>query len=232
MAPRDEHILKAFDHDLDELRAIILDMGRHVEAATAKALDALLRSDTELAAEVIAQDQRVDELQQTADSLVIRLISLRAPVADDLREVIAAHKTAHVIERIGDHAKNIAKRVPVIAAGSVRQAPVLSVMSRSVIDMLSAAMAAFAARDADAAVAVCKLDREVDELFNSLFRTLLTYMMEDPHVITAGTQLLFVAKNLERIGDQATNIAEMTYYVARGEKMEERPRGPDLLSQP
>jgi len=227
------HTVKAFDDDLDELRALISQMGGLAEAAIADAVQALQRRDTEIALRVVDGDRRIDTLELEAERLAVRLIALRAPMADDLREVVSALKTAGVIERIGDYAKNIAKRVAVIA--DTTPIPAMSIvpeMARVTAEMVKSALDAFVARDAEGAARVCERDKTVDDFYNSLFRTLLTYMMENPHHITAATHLLFIAKNLERIGDHATNVAEMVYYTATGRHMDEREKGGDAFRLP
>jgi phosphate transport system protein len=150
-------------------------------------------------------------------------------MADDLRDVVAALKIAGVVERIGDYAKNIAKRVHILE-GTPKIEPIslLPEMARIAAEMVHNVLDAFVARDADRAIAVCERDRSVDDFYNSIFRTLLTFMMENPHNITPATHLLFIAKNLERIGDHATNVAEMVYFAATGQHMADRPRGDDL----
>jgi phosphate transport system protein len=224
------HTVKAFDDDLGELRALISEMGGRAEAAITDALQALIRRDLDTAARIVEDDKKIDALEAEIERQAVRLIALRAPMADDLREAIAAIKIAGLIERMGDYAKNIAKRVAVIHdARGIEPLSILPAMGRAVSDMVRTVLDAFAARDADAAVAVSESDRQVDDFYNSIFRTLLTYMMENPHNITASTHLLFVAKNLERIGDHATNVAEMVYFAATGQQMAERPRGEDLL---
>jgi phosphate transport system protein len=224
------HTVKAFDDDLGELRALVSEMGGRAEAAITDALQALIRRDLDAAARIVEGDRKIDELEAEIERLAIRLIALRAPMADDLREVLAAMKIAGVVERMGDYAKNIAKRVPVLTeAKNVEPLSILPAMGRLVSEMVRDVLDAFAARDAEAAVAVCASDKAVDDFYNSLFRTLLTYMFENPHNITASTHLLFIAKNLERIGDHATNVAEMVYFAATGHQMAERPRGEDLL---
>ena len=225
------HTVKAFDDDLSELRAIISEMGGRAEAAIDMAMTALQRRDLDSAGKVIEADKRIDALEADIDRLVVRLIALRAPMADDLREVLAAMKISGIVERIGDYAKNIAKRVPVIAeTRDIEAMTLLPAMGRAVSQMVRDVLDAFAARDAKLAADVHQRDREVDDFYNSLFRTLLTYMLENPHNITASTHLLFIAKNLERIGDHATNVAEMVYFAATGHQMAERPRGEDLLA--
>jgi phosphate transport system protein len=149
-------------------------------------------------------------------------------MADDLREVVAALKIVGLVERIGDYAKNIAKRVPAIEdSPDLRPLSLLPEMGRIVAEMVRSALDAFVARDSATAASVCERDRAVDDFYNSIFRTLLTFMMESPNNITAATHLLFVAKNLERIGDHATNIAEMVYFAATGGHLGEREKGAD-----
>jgi phosphate transport system protein len=226
------HTVKAFDDDLGELRAIISEMGGRAEAAIEMAMNALQRRDLESAQKVIEGDKRIDVLEAEVDRLVVRLIALRAPMADDLREVLAALKISGLVERIGDYAKNIAKRVPVIAdTRDIEAVSLLPAMGRAAGQMVRDVLDAFAARDARLAADVCERDRIVDDFYNSLFRTLLTHMMENPHTITASTHLLFIGKNLERIGDHATNIAEMVYFAATGEQLGERTKGGDSLAE-
>jgi phosphate transport system protein len=224
------HTVKAFDDDLGQLRALVSEMGGRAEAAITDALQALVRRDLDAAARIVENDKKIDALEAEIEKQVVRLIALRAPMADDLREVLAAMKIAGVVERMGDYAKNIAKRVAVLQdAKGIEPLAILPAMGRAVSEMVRNVLDAFAARDAEAAVAVAESDRAVDDLYNTLFRTLLTYMMENPHNITASTHLLFIAKNLERIGDHATNVAEMIYFAATGHQMAERPRGEDML---
>jgi phosphate transport system protein len=229
MASNDGHTLKVFDDDLDQLRAIIAQMGGMAEVAIRDAIGALAQRDAERAARVVKDDDKIDEMELEVERQVVRLIALRAPMANDLREVLAALKIAGVIERMGDYAKTIAKRE--ILLGDVTRIEPMSIlpaMADVVSDMVREALDAFAARDPEKARAVCRRDPQVDDLYNSLFRALLTHMMENPHTITASTHLLFVAKSLERIGDHATNIAEMVYFAATGEQLVERPRGRDF----
>jgi len=224
------HTVKAFDDDLGQLRALVSEMGGRAETAITDALHALVRRDLDAAAHIVEDDKKIDAIEAEIERQVVRLIALRAPMADDLREVLAAMKIASVIERMGDYAKNIAKRVPILTeAKNIEPLSILPVMGRLVSEMVHNVLDAFAARDADAAVKVSESDKAVDDFYNSLFRTLLTYMLENPHNITASTHLLFIAKNLERIGDHATNVAEMVYFAATGHQMAERPRGEDPL---
>jgi phosphate transport system protein len=225
------HTVKAFDDDIGQLRALVSEMGGRAEQALSDAIQALVRRDLESAARIVDGDRRIDEFEAEIERQAIRLIALRAPMADDLREVLAAMKIAGVIERMGDYAKNIAKRVPVlIDTRGIEPLSILPAMARAVSEMVHATLDAFAARDAEGAVRVTESDRQVDDFYNSLFRALLTHMMENPHTITASTHLLFIAKNLERIGDHATNIAEMVYFAATGQQMAERVKGGSLYS--
>jgi phosphate transport system protein len=221
-----EHTVKAFDTDIGQLRGLISQMGGLAEDAIARAMRALQRNDLELAAQVRADDKAIDALQAEVDALAVRIIALRAPLAVDLREVVAALKIAGVVERIGDYAKNIAKRVPLIE-GEHRIEPVsiLPSMGKMASEMVHDVLDAFAARDADAAVRVCESDTALDDFYDSIFRTLVTYMVENPKTISQVAHLLFVAKNLERIGDHATNVAEMVYFAATGTQMVDRERG-------
>ena len=226
-----EHTVKAFDQDLGELRALVAEMGGLAEAAIDGAIEALARRNLESAARIVDEDRKLDGMEAELERRVVRLIALRAPLADDLREVLAALKIAGVVERIGDYAKNIAKRVPLLSeARGIEPLSILPAMARATSEMVRDALDAYAARDTAAAERVCANDRVVDDFYNSLFRALLTYMMENPHNISASAHLLFIAKNLERIGDHATNIAEMVYFAATGEQMGERTRGTDALA--
>jgi phosphate transport system protein len=222
------HTVKAFDSDLGQIRGLVSEMGGRAEAAITESIQALSRLDLDSASGVVQEDRKIDELEAEIERQVIRLIALRAPMADDLRDAVAALKISGVIERIGDYAKNIAKRVPLLTdMRNSEPMAILPAMARAVSDMVRGALDAYAARDAAAAVAVQEADRHVDDFYNSLFRTLLTYMMENPTSITQSAHLLFIAKNLERIGDHATNIAEMVFFAATGEQLIDRPRGPD-----
>jgi phosphate transport system protein len=226
MALGSEHTLKAFDEDIDRLRGLISEMGGRAEAAIAEAMTALTRKDLALAAHVVENDKKIDELETEIEKLVVQTIALRAPMADDLREVVAALKIVGVVERIGDYAKNIAKRVPLIVeSGSIKPTTLLPAMAQVAGEMVHDVLNAFAARDADLAAAVCNRDKVVDDFYNSIFRTLVTYMMENPRHISESAHLLFIAKNIERIGDHATNVAEMVYFAATGQHLPERERG-------
>ncbi|MBB4085836.1 phosphate signaling complex protein PhoU [Sphingomonas carotinifaciens] len=221
-----EHTVKAFDTDIGRLRGLISQMGGMAEAAIANAILALQRSDLVLAEEVRAGDKAVDALEAEVERLSVRIIALRAPMANDLREVVAALKIANVVERIADYAKNIAKRVPLIESEDrIEPISVLPAMAKMASAMVREALDAFAARDPAKALEVCASDSALDDFYDSIFRTLVTYMVENPKTIGQVAHLLFVAKNLERIGDHATNVAEMVYFAATGTRMGERDRG-------
>jgi phosphate transport system protein len=219
------HTLKAFDEDIDRLRGLISQMGGLAEHAIGEAMRCLMQRDTEGAQRVVENDQKLDALEIETERRAVQLIALRAPMAADLRDVIAALKISGVVERIGDYAKNIAKRVPLLEnAAKIEPLSLLPEMARIATGMVHDVLDAFIERDADAALRVCERDQAVDDFYDSIFRTLLTHMMENPHNIGQSAHLLFVAKNLERVGDHATNIAEMVYFAATGEHMTDRPR--------
>ena len=212
-----EHTVKAFDEDITRLRGLIAEMGGLAEVAIAEALDALVRGDDELGDRVVARDKKIDALETEVDKLAVRIIALRAPMADDLREVIAALKIAGVVERIGDYSKNIAKRVGMIE-GRDRFEPLtlLPAMGELASEMVHDVLTAYAARDPGLAREVIATDVKVDAFYNSIFRNLVSHMVENPATISSAAQLLFVARNLERIGDHATNVAEMVHFAATG----------------
>ena len=218
------HTLKAFDEDIERLRALISQMGGLAEHAIEEAMRCLIQRDVEAAAHVVEEDKKLDALEIETERRAVQLIALRAPMAGDLRDVIAALKISGVVDRIGDYAKNIAKRVPLLEnAGKIEPLSLLPEMARISTEMVHNVLDAFVERDAEAAVAVCERDTAVDDFYDSIFRTLLTHMMENPQNIGQSAHLLFVAKNLERVGDHATNIAEMVYYAATGEHLADRP---------
>lgn len=220
------HTVKAFDEDIGHLRGLIAQMGGLAEQAIDTSMQALKMHDLDAARTVIEGDKQIDAMEAEVERLAVQLIALRAPLADDLREVVAALKIAGVIERIADYAKNIARRVSAIENhGDIEPLSVLPAMAEMARRMVHDVLDAFAARDADAAVRVCDSDRALDDFYNSLFRVLVTYMMENPASIGQVAHLLFIAKNLERVGDHATNVAEMVYYAATGAHMGERERG-------
>ena len=220
------HTVKAFDNDIGELRGLISQMGGLAEDAIDKAMQALQRNDLALAEQVRVADKQIDVIEAEVERLAVRIIALRAPMAVDLREVVAALKIAGVVERIGDYAKNIAKRVPMIESEHrIEPISILPAMGRMASEMVHNVLDAFAARDAEEAVRVVESDNALDDFYDSIFRTLVTYMVENPRTIGQVAHLLFVAKNLERIGDHATNVAEMVYFAATGTQMADRDRG-------
>lgn len=221
------HIVRSFDEDLQEVRNTIVQMGGLAESQLEAATKALVERNSELAQTVIDDDKEIDELEQNIDAMAIRLLALRNPVAADLRLVISGLKIASILERVADYSANMAKRVI-----ALNQAPVLGPvstvprMSDLVRRMIHDTLSAYAQGDAVLAREVWHRDQEVDQLYNSMFRELLTYMMEDPRSITGCTHLIFMAKNIERMGDHMTNIAEIIMYEVEGEAPKEpRPKG-------
>jgi phosphate transport system protein len=221
-----EHTVRSYEEDLLRLRDMITRMGGLAERQVAEAVRSLVGRDSDLAAEVVQRDVQIDHLEREIEAFGVRLLALRQPVGADLRLIVACMKISHDLERIGDYARNAAKRSIVLA-----QQPMIgslngfSRMAMLVQENLKGAMDALAQDDAAKADAIWAADEPVDEIYNGIFREMLTFMMEDPRNITAATHLLFVAKNLERIGDHATNIAETVHYVVHGETIEdERPR--------
>jgi phosphate transport system protein len=212
-----EHTVKAFDEDITRLRGLVAEMGGLAEVAIAEGMQALVTGDEELAKAVVARDKKLDALEAEVDAMAIRTIALRAPMADDLREIIAALKIGGVLERIGDYAKNIAKRAPRIE-GRNRFEPLtlIPAMGEIAAEMVHDVLTAFAARDPELAREVIERDEKVDAFYESIFRNLVSHMVENPATISSAAQLLFVARNLERIGDHATNVAEMVHYAAVG----------------
>ncbi len=228
MASSHEHTVKAFDQEIGHLRALISQMGGLAEEAISDAMTALQRNDTVLADEVRAKDKAIDAIEAEVERLVVQVIALRAPMADDLREVVAALKIAAVVERIGDYAKNIAKRVPMIhgeGQDRIEAVSLLPAMAQLASDMVHDVLDAFSARDFEAAAAVRQRDNALDDFYDSIFRTLVTFMIENPQTISQVAHLLFVAKNIERIGDHATNVAEMVYFAATGRYLADRENG-------
>ncbi len=228
-----EHTIKAFDEELTRIRGLVSEMGARASNSIARAVEALDHRERDTAAQIVADDRRVDELEAEVERSVVQTIALRAPLADDLRAMIAALKIAAVLERVGDYGKSIAKRVPLLSGDrAVDAIPLLRTMGEMVVEMLEDVLTAYASGDAELAAAVCSRDKNVDDFYNSIFRALITYMMENPRVISEAAHLLFVAKNLERAGDHATNVAEMVVYSVTGERMEEREKGKDPTAFP
>jgi phosphate transport system protein len=222
-----DHIVKSFDDELRKLREQILAMGGRAEAQLADAITALAKRDSDKAMRVIESDKGIDALEMNVAQDSLKILALRQPMAKDLREVIAAIKISADIERIGDYAKNISKRTlqlnqqaPLKPTGSIPR------MGDLAIKLINAVLSAYANDDAEGLLAAWRSDESIDEMYNSLFRELLTYMMEDPRNIGASTHLLFIAKNIERIGDHATNIAETVHFLVHGKPIDEaRPKG-------
>lgn len=213
-----EHTVKAFDEDITRLRGLIAEMGGLAEVAIQESLEAMVNGDEELAKAVIKRDKKIDALEAEVDRLAVRVIALRAPMADDLREVIAALKIAGVVERIGDYSKNIARRVGEIEDRKrFEPLTLLSAMGDVAAEMVHDVLTGYAARDPVIAREVIKRDDKVDAFYDSIFRNLVSYMVENPATISSAAQLLFVARNIERIGDHATNVAEMVHFAATGD---------------
>jgi phosphate transport system protein len=228
MMTTSEHTTRAFDSELQALTRSVAEMGGLVERQIAEAVRALVERDTELAERVIATDPTVDALQHEIEEKAILTIARRQPMAVDLREIVAAMRVCNDLERIGDHAKHIGKRVVALDQDLYPQTLIRGVehMATIVLAQLKQVLDAYASHDVPAALAVWKSDEEVDALCTSLFRELLTYMMEDPRNITFCMHLMFCAKDVERMGDHATNIAETVYYMIEGHPITEpRPKG-------
>jgi phosphate transport system protein len=222
-----EHTVRSYDEELKHLHEDILRMGGLAEAQFAAAIQTVAKRDTELAATTVKDDAKIDELNTVIDNRVVRMLALRQPMAGDLREIVSSLKIASDIERMGDYAANIAKRsIAMAELRPIKPVSAIPRMGRLVQRLIKEVLDAYAERNTEKAVAVWARDEEVDDMYNSLFRETLTYMMEDPRNITPSTHLLFVAKNIERIGDHATNIAETIYFVVNGKRISEsRPKG-------
>ena len=226
-----EHTLKFFGEELNQLKAEVARMGGLAEAQVADAVEAVAGRDVPLAQALIGRDLKLDQMQNDIEKKAIRMIALRQPVAQDLRRTVAALKMAWSLERTGDLAKNIAKRALVISEAEPITPLTRSIerMGRMVAGRLKAALDAYTTGDLSGAMEVWNADEEVDEQYNSLFRELLTYMMSDPRMISSCAHLLFIGKNLERIGDHATNIAEVLHYEMTGEEIiGDRPKWQDV----
>ena len=215
-----EHTAKAFDSDLQDLTRLVSEMGGLAERLIVDSVDALVRRDVALGQKVVAADAEVDKLQRIIEERAVLTIARRQPMAVDLREIVGAMRVATDLERIGDLAKNIGKRVAALESDfhPLKLIRGLEHMTDLVQSQVKSVLDAYAAHDLPAAMAVWKGDEEVDAICTSLFRELLTYMMGDPRTIGACTHLLFMAKNLERIGDHATNIAENVWFLVHGEQ--------------
>ncbi|WP_207541082.1 phosphate signaling complex protein PhoU [Sabulicella rubraurantiaca] len=226
------HVVRSYEGELRRLREMIARMGGLAERQVADSAQALIRRDTDLAAEVVRRDAELDQMEREIEQFCVRLLALRQPMAGDLRLIIAAMKISSDLERIGDYARNGAKRAIVVS----QQFLISSLngferMSELVQENLRGAIDALVEEDAEKADEVWRGDEPIDGIYNGIFRELLTFMMEDPRNITAATHLLFIAKNMERIGDHATNIAERVHFVVLGEPVTaDRPKGDDSAS--
>lgn len=224
------HIVKAFSEELDQVAARVATMGGEAEAMISDAIDAMVTRDNALADDVVARDKLVDQMQHDLERRVIRMLALRQPMASDLRVCIAALKMVTDIERVGDLAKNIARRARDLnAVEPMALTKTVERMGRLVQNHLHQVLDAYSTGETERAVGVWERDDEVDERYNALFRELILAMTENPDLIGPGAHLLFIAKNLERIGDHATNIAEVVHYLVTGHELTaERPRGGPL----
>ncbi len=222
------HIVKAFSEELEQLSADVAAMGGLAESLVSDALEAAATRDGDLAADVVARDVQVDAMQRDIEKKIIRLLALRHPIAQDLRVCIAALKIVSDLERVGDLAKSIARRVPTLNdSDPTAFAASVDRMGKLVLSHLHEVLDAYATGETARAVAVWERDDDVDEHYNALFRELVRAMTNEPAMIGPGAHLLFIAKNLERIGDHATNIAEVIHYLVTGRELaSERPRGP------
>ena len=215
-----EHIVKAYDDELRHLNDTIVEMAGLTEVQLEGAIQALSNRDAELAYRIIDDDDRIDELNYEVDTQAMRLLALRQPMALDLRNIVAALKISADLERIADYATNVARRtIPLTETEVMGPTHVIPRMARLVMTMMKGCIDAYIAQDAERANEIWHADQEVDEMYVSLFRELLTYMMEDPRRISACTHVLFIAKNLERIGDHVTNICETIYFLVHGERL-------------
>lgn len=222
----DPHTVKAFDEEIGRLNQTLARMGGLAETQLSTAIQAMLNSDEALAAQVINSDDKIDGAEENINEQVVRLLALRQPVADDLRLIMSSLKVASALERIADHATSTAHRVSILnAAGPIPAVKTVARLGWLVIDLLKDALDAYMTRDPERALRVWQRDEEVDDLYSSLFRELLTYMMEDPRHITPCTHLMFIAKNLERVGDHATTLAETVWFIVHGTPLkDERPK--------
>jgi phosphate transport system protein len=217
-----EHLIRAFDEDMGQLNALIAQMGGLAESQVSAAIDALRRGDYDRAAEVIVRDKQLDALESEVERLAIQLIALRAPVASDLRQVVAAFKISGMLERVGDHAKNIARSTLKIEDFRFGPLALIPAIAEIAAGMIHSALNAYAAQDAVLAQDVIARDEEVDALYRDLFRSLIEHLSEKSAKVVTATELLLVARNIERIGDNATNIAEAVYYATTGINMPDR----------
>ncbi|MGH6949091.1 MAG: phosphate signaling complex protein PhoU [Kiloniellales bacterium] len=227
MPAKSGHIVKSFDEELQHLRDTVVRLGGGAESQLADAVAALSKRNSTLAGTVISNDETLDALERDIGDSAVRLLALRQPMANDLREVVSALKIGSDLERIGDYAANLAKRaIALNQLPMARPASAVPRMASLAQSIIKDTLDAFVRRDAQAAIDAWERDEELDEMYNGLFRELLTYMMEDPRNITPCTHLLFIAKNIERIGDHATNVCETIHYLVTGRQIEGgRPKG-------
>ena len=224
------HIVEVFEAELERLRSSVVKMGELAASQIQAALDSVARGDEDLTARTIERDRELDELERRIGEDALRMLALRQPMAGDLRAIVSAIKIPNDLERIGDLAKGIAKRAPALHRGvpNSPNVPSLAAMGQRVLVQLKRVLQAYQDQDADTAEEIWRRDEQVDNFFSGLFRELLTYMMEDPRTIGACTQLMFVAKNLERMCDHCTHIAEAIHFQVRGERFDgHRPKGAD-----
>ena len=222
-----EHIVKSYETELNRLRRLMTEMGGLVESQVEMATQAVLNKDAAAAAHAMETDPKVDAMEREAEQFVIRMLALRQPMAQDLRQIVSSLKMTGDLERIGDYAANVAKRSLVLRQFALPfKLSGLAHMSRLVQENLKLIVDAVGENNAEKALQVWRSDAAIDEIYDALFRELITYMMEDPRNITPCTHLLFIAKNLERIGDHATNIAELVHYAELGVPLSDaRPKG-------
>ncbi len=222
-----DHIVKSYDQELEALRGAIVQMGGVAESQLQAAIQCVMKRDSQLAGQIVQGDDRLDDYEIQIDADVIRMLALRQPMASDLREIVSALKIAADLERMGDYAANVAKRAIALSqVPAVKPVAGIPRMGRMVLEIIKDVLDAYTERDLDKALAAWHRDEEVDDLYTSLFRETLTYMMEDPRNITPCTHLLFTAKNIERIGDHATNIAENIHFLIEGRPISDaRPKG-------
>src|SRR3954447_11357296 len=222
-----QHLVKSYDTELKRLRNMLTEMGGIVESQVALAADAIMDRDSNAATKAVEEDPKVDALEREIERFVIRLLALRQPMAADLRQIVGGLKITGDLERIGDYAANVAKRSIVLSQFSLPYSLAgIGHMAELVQDQLKSVIDALGENDIEKAMEVWRSDQVIDDIYNALFRELITYMMEDPRNITPCTHLLFIAKNLERIGDHATNVAETLYYAVVGEPLPDaRPKG-------
>ncbi len=221
------HIVSAFDNDLMEIQAKVSEMGGVAEEMLSSAVDAIRNRDVSLAEHVFTLDDRLDELELSVEDMATTTIALRQPMAQDLRELLAALKIATTLERIGDLSENIARRaIVLVGKRQMKLSSSLVRMGRQTSGQLSEVLNAYVSKNKEKAISIWLRDVELDDTYNALFREVLTYMMDDPRTINLGSQLLFVAKNFERIGDHTTHIAESVHYIVEGRPLgDDRPKG-------